>query len=91
MRAVSYFAESVRNKNSTSFHAIMCASWNSFTNYECFNHGPKLINHMGIDANTKVFGNFYLQTNDKPEFSKDVGGLIFNNFPNDHAPFHYLN
>lgn len=42
---------------------------------------------MGLYADQKLFGNFYLQTNDKPDFSKDKQGVIYNNNPYVVTPF----
>lgn len=42
---------------------------------------------MGISADPKLFGNYYLQTNGKPDYSKDKQGVIFNDNPYVKTPF----
>lgn len=82
-----FFAESVRHKNASIFHAVTCDSWENFVNYKCFDYKPKLVNHMGISADPKLSGNYFLQTNDKPDYSKDKQGVIYNNNPYVVTPF----
>jgi hypothetical protein len=88
MRAVDYYAESVFKKRTPDFHAILCNSWDEFTNHNCF--GTQLtpgLNNMGLNANPKLSGNFYLRTNGFPKFSRDSNGIFFT----DHIFASYLN
>ena len=71
-RSISYFAESVYAAEPT-FYAIKCLQLASFENQTC----KGTLNNMGIDAKSRSAGNFFLQTNSKSPFSRDLFGTHF--------------
>lgn len=66
-RAVSYYAESLISHD--SFNSLKCPSWKDFkVNNRCTISD---IVHMGIELEVTAKGDYYLQTNQKPPFSKE--------------------
>lgn len=74
-RSWMYFAESV-DATMKKFYAKKCASFGNFKNNTCYQNEP--IQAVGIDINTKLSGNYYLQTNDKYPFARDIAGSMYN-------------
>lgn len=77
LRSVEYFAESVKAQSASKFIGLLCGSWRFFSNLNCLGFKYKPTNRMGIDADRNQPGKFYLQTNNKPAYSRGQRGLIY--------------
>jgi pancreatic triacylglycerol lipase len=73
-RSIEFFAESV-SATEPKFYAIKCLNLASFRNETCKEKFP--LANMGIDANPRSVGNFFLQTNPKSPFSRGIFGTQF--------------
>ncbi|XP_052865814.1 phospholipase A1 VesT1.02 isoform X1 [Anopheles cruzii] len=67
-----FWAESVAESNVPSFHSVRCKSWDDFKDGKVDRAAP--IVHMGIDCSYEAKGDYYLQTNGAPPYSKGVTG-----------------
>ncbi|XP_059617747.1 uncharacterized protein LOC132262483 [Phlebotomus argentipes] len=74
-RSWRFWAESVTEKNRPSFHAVKCASWDKFKAGDCDKSEPAV--YMGIDCPAGISGNYYLQTNGEPPYSKGSAGASY--------------
>lgn len=75
-RSWAYYAESLSlNKSPSAFAAVKCNSWSGFTNHLCTKSDQ--ISFMGYDTKVNVSGDFYLQTNCEPKYSRDIFGIDF--------------
>lgn len=57
------------------FDSIKCSSWNDFIKNNCDRTGPKV--YMGFKADPSLTGNYYLQTNDAPLYSRNELGTTY--------------
>lgn len=74
-RSWMYFAESV-HPTKNKFYAKKCASFGNFKNNTCYKN--EKVQVVGIDIDTTLSGNYYLQTNDKYPFALDIVGSVYN-------------
>lgn len=70
-----FWAESVAEGPNPCFHSIRCKSWSDFKEGKVDRSGQ--IVHMGIDCSPDAKGDYYLQTNGSPPYSKGVAGAKF--------------
>lgn len=70
-----YFAESV-DPLLDKFYARKCGNFTNFENTTCYQNEP--IQLVGIDINTTLTGDYYLQTYEEFPFAKDIAGATFN-------------
>jgi len=63
-----YWAESVSSKNPKIFQSQKCENYDEFLNNKCSNSETT---SMGLYIDLQSRGNFYLQTNHEPPYSKD--------------------
>lgn len=77
-RSWVYFAETLRSNNPQMFHSIPCNSWNEFVDHKCnTTTKSKVPAFMGIGANPKLIGNFYLQTNPEAPYNRNENGTFY--------------
>lgn len=74
-RAWHFYAESVTRTESNAFQAIPCKAWTQFVHQKC--KAGKTAFQMGFHAQAGSDGNFYLQTNSQPAFSRDALGVCY--------------
>uniref|UniRef100_A0A1L8DJ03 Putative vitellogenin n=1 Tax=Nyssomyia neivai TaxID=330878 RepID=A0A1L8DJ03_9DIPT len=74
-RSWRFWAESVTEKHRPSFQSVKCASWDKFKSGDYDKSQPVV--HMGIDCISGISGNFYLQTNGEPPYSKGDSGCTY--------------
>lgn len=74
-RSWFFWAESVSSKHEKSFPAIKCKSYDDFKNAKCEEGSP--IAYMGIDCPADATGDYYLQTNGEPPYSKGTTGIAY--------------
>ncbi|XP_062547945.1 endothelial lipase isoform X1 [Armigeres subalbatus] len=70
-----FWAESVAEGSNPCFHSIRCKSWSDFKEGKVDRSGQ--IVHMGIDCSPEAKGDYYLQTNGSPPYSKGVAGAKY--------------
>ncbi|CAO1391129.1 unnamed protein product [Diamesa serratosioi] len=83
-RSWVYFAESLTSKNVQVFNAVQCSSWTQFVDNKCNKTSKSTIPaFMGIGANPKLNGNFYLQTNPNSPYSRNQDGGTYTRMENE--------
>lgn len=60
-----------------TFNAVSCQSWKNFTENTCEDQTNAIDAFMGIDADPRLTGNFFLQTNAAAPFSRDDTGTTY--------------
>ncbi|CAG9113517.1 unnamed protein product [Plutella xylostella] len=65
-RSVQYYIESIGSSN--GFVSTQCSSYDDYIDGSCQDNAK---NHMGAYADSTMAGDFYLQTNAEPRYSKD--------------------
>lgn len=73
-RSWLYYAESVASKYPT-FDAVQCNNYDEFKNLNCNRDTPP--SNMGYHADVDCSGIYYLQTNPKFPFSRNVFGIQY--------------
>lgn len=73
-RSWRFYAESVKSKDKNVFDSIKCNSWNDFVNDKCDKSSKA---YMGYGVDSKISGNYYLQTNSASLYSKDQLGTTY--------------
>uniref|UniRef100_A0A6B2EG45 Putative serine/threonine protein phosphatase 2a regulatory subunit a n=1 Tax=Phlebotomus kandelakii TaxID=1109342 RepID=A0A6B2EG45_9DIPT len=74
-RSWRFWAESVTEKNQLSFQAVKCSSWDKFKAGDTDKSEP--VAYMGIDCPSGISGNYYLQTNGQPPYSRGSAGATY--------------
>ncbi|CAO1383460.1 unnamed protein product [Diamesa tonsa] len=86
-RSIRFWAESVANIDTKLYSSKKCF------NYTVFKHGWCKTNevvNMGIDCSSTARGNYYLKTNDKAPFAKELSGTSYQkNYHEINAIDHY--
>lgn len=72
-RSWLYYAESVQSREQ-NFHSYQCDDFNAFKRLNCTSG---IMDFMGYHATENCTGTFYLQTNNRSPFSRDVFGLQY--------------
>ncbi|XP_049533428.1 serine/threonine-protein phosphatase PP2A 65 kDa regulatory subunit isoform X2 [Anopheles darlingi] len=67
-----FWAESVSERDVPCFHSVRCKSWDDFKDGKV-DRSAQVV-HMGIDCSSEAKGDYYLQTNGSPPYSKGVTG-----------------
>lgn len=70
-----FWAESVAERGTQCFHSVRCKSWGDFKEGKV-DRSAQVV-HMGIDCSSDAKGDYYLQTNGSPPYSKGVSGAKF--------------
>ncbi|XP_055546007.1 pancreatic triacylglycerol lipase isoform X2 [Wyeomyia smithii] len=70
-----FWAESVAERPTASFHSVRCKSWGDFKEGKVDRSAQ--IAHMGIDCSADAKGDYYLQTNGNPPYSRGVAGAKY--------------
>lgn len=76
-RSWAYYAESVRSVKQKTFNCVKCKSWNDFKNNSCEKVSDNFDAFMGIDADPRMSGDYFLQTNADEPFNRGVNGLTY--------------
>ncbi|KAG5681259.1 hypothetical protein PVAND_010710 [Polypedilum vanderplanki] len=63
--AIRYWSESLNPKFTKNFPSRQCSDWNNFEARKC---DKNLINYMGVEANPKIQGAFYVKVTSKQYF-----------------------
>ncbi|KAG5682563.1 hypothetical protein PVAND_011908 [Polypedilum vanderplanki] len=69
LMAPKLWAESVRSNTTKVFPALKCEKFSDLRTKNC---DFSKINYMGLHANKEFKGNFYLETNNLPPYSRDL-------------------
>jgi len=73
--SVYYYAESVATKGTNVFSATKCSNYADFMSGKCRAKSQQ----MGYSARDFVTGDFYLQTNAAPPFSRGTLCTVYSN------------
>lgn len=66
----------MKSPEETAFLAVSAKSWRRFKANDV---NTSNIAFMGIDCATSAYGDYYLQTNDEPPYSRDISGIRYVN------------
>jgi hypothetical protein len=72
-----YYAESLSRNDTVAFRAVPCKSYQAFTSNMCPILKGSFPSQMGFNVDKTSLGNFYLQTNSKSPFSRNVSGEFY--------------
>lgn len=70
-----FWAESVAEGSARCFHSVRCKSWSDFKEGKVDRTAQTV--HMGIDCSPDAKGDYYLQTNGNPPYSKGAVGAKY--------------
>lgn len=62
-----------------TFPAVPCKTWQNFMTQNC-DSGSGVKAYMGINADSSLTGNFYLQTNGESPFNRGNDGTVYKDF-----------
>lgn len=66
----------MRSSKQSTFHAIAARSWSRF---KANDSNRTNIAYMGIDCSTDARGDYYLQTNSDPPYSRGINSIRYLN------------